>query len=395
MKASLPPYYQESLKELGLKEDPFPIETPQEVDYWADLRSLFDRLLELQIQTLLSPSSRIYVYWGHLGSGKTHACKYFSNEKTQQKLVSALRKRAVAGKMLSFRVVSPVPRKVGQLTNSLYRDIVSNLLHEMKSEHYQELLEITKEIESPCGTALNKLAKMLRQRVLTTTPSYLERIRDTEEYKFLMLMRSKKHGVLETTTDLSLVIECLIKALLKTFDRIYVWIDELENLKQSTLTERRLLSDLIRHVYDGIDYGLTIIMMFSCETFEEVAPLLMPALWDRIKDGIVEFPLMKTIDDFLEYFKTNVRVRGGVDPFSIIEENALKNLVKEIKQECGEKGVSPRDFNRRMQELLVSAYLLWKREGGEQFKITEKFLVSLKKREDLLQEARKKLLSME
>lgn len=395
MKISIPKHYMKALGELGLKADAFPIEAPEKVDYWADLKKLFDRLVELHLHSLLSPSSKIYAYWGPLGSGKTHACRYFSNKETQRKLLKALRKTGPVGKILSISAVSPVPRKTGQLTNSVYKDIVSNLFLEMGEANYKQLLEMTKTAEVPSVSALNRICKIIEQRRLTPS-SYFRTIRDTDEYKFLMLMRSKQYGVLETTTDLGLVIESLIKAMLKTHDRIFVWIDELENLKESTLAERRLLSDLVRKIFDGIDYGLTIILIFSCDTFTEVQQLLLPAIQDRIgKDGLVEFPLMKNTDEFIDYFQTNVRVRGEVDPISIIEKSALERIAEDIKQEYGEKGISARNFNREMQELLTSTYLFSMRKEVRPFKITEELLDSLEKQKDISREISKELLGEE
>jgi len=385
-------YYQEALKQLGLENDPFPIEAPENIDYWADLRSLFSKLLKLQIRDLLSPISRIYVYWGPLGTGKTHACRYFSNEKTFKEIIEAIAEKGPIAKILPISVVSPIPKRTGDLTYAIFKDIVSKLLKKMNKENYKELATLTEKPELPCIKALYNLAKKTQQTLLEEEYSPFDIVEKTDEFKFLMTRRSTEYGVLETTTDMSLIIRYIIKALLKTYDRLVIWIDELEHLAESTKIERLLFSDLVRKVYDEVDYGLTVILIFSCDTFAEVSELLMPAIWNRVGEDKMEFTFMKEENELIDYLKTNIRTRGGVDPSTIIEDEAAKMIVEKIKEECGERGISPRDFNKRMQDLFASAYLVWKRQGANHFKISVDLVKSIEKQKELIEEIAKKLL---
>ena len=327
MKSSIPKGYKQTMKELGLKRNPFPIEAPNSVDHWADFKKLFDKLLEVHLQALLNPSPRIYVYWGHLGTGKTHACRYFCNVKTQKKLVESVQKRGSIGKVKCVSAAAQIPGKTGQLVYHVYLQILSRLLDEMTKEDFKDLSNITGDAGPSCVMALNSLARGITEQTQLSGP-FFGLMKNTEEYRFLTLGRTRKYGTLETTSDLSLVIERILKAILRSY-RVFIWVDELEDLRESNLVERRLFSDFIRSVYDEIDYGLTIILNFSCDTFDEVERLLLPAVWSRIRkedtqEGVIEFQLLKDDGDLREYLLSSLRFGRGADPSEIIEKETRR-----------------------------------------------------------------------
>jgi hypothetical protein len=400
LKESTPKGYQKTLKELGFTTNPFPIEAPSSVNYWADFKELFDRLLDIHLQALLNRSSRMYVYFGELGSGKTHACRYFCNENTQNKLIKSIQSTGQAIKTKCIPAASPIPGKTGQLVKCVYLDILIQLL-DMSKTGYEKLYELTKTpSQRACISALNGIAKIAKaQKQWSGSPVKL--YENTEEYKFLTLRaRSKKYGMLETTSDLSLVIEHLIKANFDTYDRTFIWIDECENLRESSSLERRLFSDFLRKIYDEIDSDLTIILIFSLSSYTDVQKLLMPAIWSRIQkeetqEGTIEFTLLKNDGDLNDYLTDCLKAVTSKDLGEIIEEGAIQRIIAEIKQESSNLGISPRDVNRKMQTVLTRSYHLWTREGKgkAKFKITANLVASLSdKRQQLLEELRKELL---
>jgi type II secretory pathway predicted ATPase ExeA len=381
----------EILKEYGFTKDPFPSESPDEVEYWADLEELLETILRFQRIDLLAPTRRIYVYWGELGTGKTYACRFFSNEKIQQKILRSIVGEQAQLKMLNISVTAPEPLRVGDLCTNVYKWILVSLLEKMEKINFDKLLdELKKGPELPYVRALAQLSKEAsRQQTLTPDKSIFTLIKDTEEYKFLENLKSKTYGTIGIS-EAAHIVAYLINSLLESYDRITIWIDELEKLQKATLTERRLFSDFIRRIYDESREALTLILIFSLRTFEEVRELLLPPVWSRIGECKVEFKLISKDKDLIQYFNDNVK-HAGVDPTSIIEEEVLEKFVKDILEKYKE-GISPRDFNNEVSKLLHLAFMVWRRYGkSEKIKIDKELYEKIKEDQKLIKELSMKL----
>ena len=86
--------YLDALNALGLdrNKDPFPMNTPESVSYWADNHYVLKELVHIQTQAFTFVLSSMYLFWGPKGTGKTFAGSFISNLDTTTRLLRALKK---------------------------------------------------------------------------------------------------------------------------------------------------------------------------------------------------------------------------------------------------------------------------------------------------------------
>jgi len=363
--------------DLGLKEDPFQIEAPAVVDYWADNEALLQALTRTQVEAIVSRSSTIYVFYGRLGAGKTHAIRYFSNEKTQRTIRDAISTVTRIRKVIPIPATAPAPRGTGELTEQVYRRLCSTLLTKAGISELKRIVSFTQSnAETPPFHALHDLAKKYSSQEMITPTRLASAMAKSEAWKYLLGERGKGYGVLETTGEMGEVISTLVRAFVAEDSRILIWIDELENLGNATGRERGLFSDFIRKTFDECDKGLTLYLVFTITTIEKVQELLSQAVMSRIGAGrTIEFQPMKSEKDIVAFYETTVKKRGGVDPYTIADQEAIRAIAKDLLKQMGEEGVTPRDFNMYMRSILSSAILLPRTRG--KFKLTTGVLKQL------------------
>jgi len=391
--------YLKILLELGLKADPFPIEAPSEVNYWADNKKLLNQLLELQIDMISYPSTNLNIFYGALGAGKTHACNYLSNKGVQEKLAKIILKKELKKEILSMVVVAPLPQKTGQITTAVYKELVHKLLSELTKDDYERLLVQLRTYKRSAYfvDALKNLAKWVtKQLTIDGSAKPVDSIKALEEFHFLTTLKSRTYGTLETSIDLADTLSIIIKTLVKGGKDVIIFIDELEHLNAEKPTGRLLFSSFIRELYDEVENNLNIVLIFTHATYDEIILLLSPAVIDRLNvKGIVNFAPMKTENDLREYFEMNIESQGG-NPQALIDKDALDIIIKKILS-AGKTGVKPREFNREMKNIIPPLYNYRKNKKlGGSFKITKGLLAGYEKsKKEMVGEIADKLLKGE
>jgi len=162
--------YNKSLNALGIpiQKDPFPISPPSNVDYWANNKNILERIIQAHLDSMMFASNALYVFWGAIGVGKTFAAQYLANPKTKEIVRESFKKDI---ETLIFRVVAASALKTGQLTYSLYKDIVRNCLNKILSD--KKLIRVlntshnqidNEKITNPRGSARRGLAFLFSTR---------------------------------------------------------------------------------------------------------------------------------------------------------------------------------------------------------------------------------------
>jgi hypothetical protein len=368
---ALDPYgaeYTTSLNAVGLNPelDPFPIESPATVDYWADNKGLLEKLLSAQADTLMFSTTKLYIFWGPLGVGKTFAVQYLSNKEVRRMILQRLSKAGSQSDYLTTMVTAIAPRRTGDLTFTMYKAMVERLLDSIFED--ESLIRLLREkgpdVESAAiGRAFANMTKSV-YKSLAGGDVNKQRLRETEGYRFLLLERNKL-GKLQDTRDMIVALKTLISCLLNKFQRIVVSIDELENLRTSTITEKFLFSDFVRKIHDEIDNGLTLVLIFSFPSFENVEDILQPAAASRTGAEPIEFPLVTRKDDVVEYISDCIRFRGKKDPDEVIEKEAIAKIAEDLLVASG-KQLTFRDINKEMHRVFAMAFIA----SGKQKKFT-------------------------
>jgi len=349
--------YSNSLNALGIRidQDPFPIEAPSEVDYWADNKEVHSQIIQLEIDSIMFLSTSIYVFWGPVGVGKTFAASYLANPKTKDFVLKKLN-RPREFMPLVFPVNAVVPRRSGDLTFSVYRAIVKKFLTEISNNEdlIKELASAYQKLEAGnIRSAFRDIAGRIRSTV--TGKTVIHKIEESEGFKLLALQRSKL-GKLLDINDLVAIVKTLADVLLSKYKRIIIMIDELENLSRATGTERLLFSDFMRRIHDEIDLGITFVLIFTFDSYEEVTSNLQPALVSRIRK-VIEFGFVNNASDVKEYITDCLWHRSGKKINEIMDEEVLEDLSKTLLSKFGGR-LSFRDINKEMHELFTTTFIL-------------------------------------
>ncbi len=382
--------YESLLVEIGLQADPFLVEAPEKVDYWAENQALLESLIRTYVDSLISDASAIYILWGFLGTGKTHSMRYLSNTRVQEKIREKLGTPKGAPQAVSIAVTTPVPARTGELTNAVYQQLLKALLGQIDRKALNALGEIAakKEMGPPYSILRVLNEKYGKQTSLVRPRRLLRAMEGTEEWKYLVDLRSRKYGKLSSTVEMATVLSLLVQSLVRVGSRVFVWIDELEHLSSGTGTERQLFSDLIRKLFDDTDEGLTIFLVFTLNTLEKVRELLLPALWSRIsEERKVEFEPLEKKEEIEEYFREVVQAVGKTDPREFIEDSALRRIVGNVLQKYAPGDLVPRNLNVEFKSILTAAYLLHRRfQPKKRFKLTDDLLRRLEREQTTMVE---------
>ena len=346
--------YVESLNALGLprKKDPFPFDPPEQVDYWADNKNILKKIIQAQIDSIMFASSFIYVLYGPIGGGKTFAVKYLANATTQKMILKGLKKSNFES--FSFRVRAIAPLRTGQLTFSLHKDIVEQCFAVILEN--QDLINIFVKT-THLGIGKTRAAFTDVKKALTRSLDgkiSIANLENTEGYKLLTQNRSRL-GKLQDVNELVEVIRILVRILAEKYGRILISIDELENLSRASGTERVLCSDFLRKIHETIEHDMTLFLIFTLDSFEDVERLLQPALISRVKESIL-FPFISEKSDLKEYITECILQRSGIDPYSVIEERVVDDISDSLITSF--KGrLSFRQINREMHRIFTDTYV--------------------------------------
>lgn len=346
--------YRESLNALGIRrnKDPFPLDPPKTVDYWADNKKVLEKIIQAQIDSLMFTSSFIYIFYGPVGGGKTFAVRYLANPKTQKLILSTLQRPDLA--LLHINISAVAPLRTGQLTFSLYRDIVKKCFSAiLKNEDLIRFLAKNKRIGTgKIGTAFRDIKKSIVRSMDGKLKA--KNLENSEGYKLLTVTRSRL-GKLDDVNELVETIGILIRILSEKYWRIIISIDELENLARATGTERVLCSDFLRKMHEMIEHDLTLFLVFTFDSFEEVKQVLQPALLSRVKESI-EFPFIKEKSEIEEYIRECIALRSKVNPYDVLDPQVIKAISESLV--IRHKGrLSFRIINNEMHDLFTLAYI--------------------------------------
>ena len=367
-----------------VKRDPFPISAPHKVDYWADNKKVLSALVRAEAEALIFPSSRIHVFYGPLGGGKSFAVSYLADPNTKKVLMKHV---AVGTKkdFLSLSVPASYPLKTGMLTGSVYLGIFKKLLHEIVSDPSlfaswrtairQSTPNALGIVDQALGNMVEKASGTLSGKISVPT------LEGTEGYKLLTLGRSRL-GSLKTQDDYVSVIKSITEPLLTKYQRIMIAIDELEGLRSVTGSERLFFNDFVRRLVQEIEVGVIIVLIFTRQTFEEVESVLQPAVLSRVSEKI-HFDFLRSKHDIVEYVQECLQKGAAISPSDVIDPAALEAVAADLIKHRRE--VTFRDINKHIISVFATLYAQKKRPA----KITKEAYEEITKKisvEDVIRE---------
>jgi hypothetical protein len=329
------------------------------------------------------PSSRIHAFYGPYGAGKSFAISYLANPKTRNILLKHIASAGKTEDFLAISVAASLPLKAGLFVQAIYLGIFTKLFTEVFSDRdaVRDFRTDASRIDGIVGRATRNIAENMKigldgrisQHELDKNPGH----------KLLNLERSTL-GSMKTQADYVAAIKAVTEPLLGKYRRIIIAIDELENLRQVSMAERLFLNDFIRKLHAEIETGLTLILVFSLNTFEEVGAILQPAVVSRISETI-SFDYVRGKEDIIEYIQECFEKGAGIQSSDLIEPEALNLIADDLLK--FRKEVTFRDVNKQLHRIFGS--LLYLKQKERPIKITKVAYEGFRKKlpvDDILRE---------
>jgi hypothetical protein len=335
-----------------LKDNPFPVSAPKDVDYWADNRSVLRQLLHLEVESLGFISTSTYIYWGPKGTGKTFAARYFSNERIMKKL-SKIVKSPQVKQIKIIQIDAPFPQRSGGFTYNLHAYLVNRLIQDIINDNELTNILVTtvKKLDIAAQTVFDDILRILSQAsLLDRNPKFLfSEIQKTQGYKQLTFKSAKRAD----NFDIILGLRILIDILLTKYTKLKIILDEMENLNDARLVDRLFFSDYVRKIQDRIEKNLDLVLIYTLDSFDDVKYTLSDALMSRIREKI-EFKFVENKENIEEYIRDCIKFRGKKEINDMMDEEVLGKIVESFSSRLGT--LTFRQINIEMRNILSKGY---------------------------------------
>lgn len=350
-----------------LREDPFLAEPPLDPQrvVWAGVSKLRKQLESVITEALSSARTQVVLNRGIIGAGKTHAARYYSLHTNMPKVTV----EKVKG---MHHLYIQTPKEPDQAVKQLYRQMIEQIsmtqlievLNKLTTElsqsdfidRYQKLTG-----SEEFALALWKLGYSDDEEELNMLKRYFLLTGVTKaELKKLGLARSIE-SLLDQTSVLAAFLHSLIGISLDTAPsvhcRIFLWLDEMEDLVYYSARYYRPFSQALRDLVDRIPNFFTLFMNFTMtrpDREEEIDVILGAYLTDRITHTIRFEELNE--EEGVEYI-TDLLTQYRIENFPQelpssypFKEEVLQELLRGLERR------TPRDINKKCHELVEHAF---------------------------------------
>lgn len=335
------------LSEINLKENPFDVITPTPSPdlIWAGMDNLKSQFVNIYEQAFASKNRKVVLNWGKYGSGKTHAAYYFANNRIpnvdNDRLVHLYIRTSKDGSVANLEFVKNIFDSKG---TAYWKESIEEAIEEHGKEGLIKI--ISEKIQSEEFTnAIIRLGEKQQPQLFLS--KYIFGKLDAREMKKLNITRP-----LKTDTEYVKFLSGIIVATTSTSKnkRVFIWIDEFEDVIHYTSKQYTIVSQMIRDLVDTVNQKMVLfINMTLAETEQETVKLLLgEALWDRINKKIPFNQLDKSTA--FEYCKdliqhVQIERKETLEPFS---EQTIKLILDTIPQEQ----MTPRNINKIVSNIV-------------------------------------------
>lgn len=349
-------------KQLNLKDNPFADLSPS-LDQtnannltWAALPDLKQTLETVHRQALNATPRQVILNWGTVGAGKTYAAYYFSSEERLKTLEPSYK-----GDI--YWLCINTPKEGNNATQELFQSIIDG---GFSSSQIQKQIRLRMDHMGQ-EALLNFLARRIKSEefakavlllghqdpeIVNLLTRYLHGSATNTDLKKLGLARP-----LKTTGSFAKILAAILLCFVTSPNgtqkgRLFLWLDETEDLLFFTAKQYRLFAQFLRELIDHVNEGMTIFLNSTlAEPDQNTIRLLFgEALWSRINHKIRfnELSLDEALlycDNLLQTFQ--LEDKGAYHPF---DEEALR-LLLDMPQDL----MIPREINKRCSQVLTFA----------------------------------------
>lgn len=319
-------------KTLLLKDNPFTITSAYNI--WAGRNELKKDIEEAILTSLITSPSRIILNWGHIGTGKTHASKYFTHTENIKKIC---KDNKIDQEPCSIYLVLPKPIKAGEIIVLLYRKILDSIGFDnlRKAAEYVKK-ELSKDLAIKFGK--NVFGEIIDDK--DTAAIYYNLTLGTSEILKRYLYMESTRSDLDTLgltrkingfDDIIKIISSLFNLLTfynekcqKSYvSEVFIWIDEFESINAFSEKDYVLLMNFLRDIVDYVPNNLTIFIDLTLnpqEDIQNLARYFSPVVINRVGSSIY-FSEMKDVNDSIEYVRKLMN-------FSVFRPSEFKEKLK-------------------------------------------------------------------
>jgi len=353
-------------------DNPFSLAPEEKEKIWADQKELKEKLENIIKISLMTSPTKLIIYYGDWGSGKTHAMRYFTNEGNLLRLFDEPLRLSIP---LTITLISPR----NQAFNTFYIKIIESI--------YPKLVKAVKEIDAKLSSLRDpkllqsELNKYIKNKNLVKVLSQVTNTRKEMLVEKYLLMTARgteidRLGVprgIETYTDMIETLSNIFTFLMELNGsnlRIIIWIDEGEHV--FTMPSKDLLEfqTFLRDLIDHIPRNLLVLINVSLRLGEKIQDFI-EYLGDPVKtriSRIISSPELKP-EEATQYVE---------DYFLVVGENPFKNkaidyAINIISKQAKDKNIAltPRLINVAFSNILEVAY------SESTKKITKDFIKSI------------------
>lgn len=368
----------EFFEKIFLADNPFS-ETPPTVRFveiWASREELKTEIEQQILFSLQTSPSKIVLNWGDIGTGKTHATKYFSNPAVIEKL-SKDSKISISPLVLSIGL--PEPEKPREALGQLYIDFLNEIgfdrLKDGISKVYNQL-EISGNglyefgLSKDLATIFKKLAatseEIMTEDFDVLIQRYFYRNAKPTELRDLEVVKG-----IDSARDILKTLSAIINFLTTdrvskpAYSKIFIWIDECEKMSSYSGSDIAMFRGFLRDIVDYAPNNLTIFLNYTLlpgEKFEDVPGTLGYMVWDRVGKSIY-FPTMEEKEAFnyviklmndIKYRPKELQ-RKTPDEYYPFTKGALGMIIKNTRVTSLKETLTPRAINKKFTEILEAA----------------------------------------
>lgn len=258
-----------------LKRDPFLIEAPSEIEssVWADMGMTREHLERIMSTSLFSGVTQVIFNRSGWGAGKTHAARYFTRE-------DHVRIASFEGWIKC--IYMETPKEPDQAVQIFYERVLEELRWDSIKRWIREAHETFGEEE-----AYERLFSIIRDSDITRMlwllgkwPEYNEisirkylvgsglTSRQLDDFSVAKNMRPR--DVRQRVAVLTAILKAATGFKDEPQGRLFIWIDETEDLNFYASMRRGSLTGLWRDLVDSMPRGLTLFLNYTPRTGERV-----------------------------------------------------------------------------------------------------------------------------
>lgn len=329
-----------------LKSNPFrmvPAINPEEL-VWAGFSNIKSKIEGRIKRAINIPNSSLVLNWGEYGSGKTHAARYFSQDKVIQTISSD-------NKCLSFVVNCPQSKYP---IYELYKQIVDIM----------DISAIRKQIEDR-GVDLTKGISGVTNNVFLQNllDVFFDSTKTEADIKSYLYGGSPKDSRLQRKIDESdyamffAALFSLVTFEKKAYSCVMLWVDEFESISLMNSSNISNINTFIRTLIDYAPNNLLMFLNLTQSAMVDVSDLseyLHEAVKSRIKDKIeFELPDATSLKNYLSELLNDSVYRDSPKDDNVyfpFEEAVIDEVMKDLGS------ASLRRYNEAFSLLIENAF---------------------------------------